>query len=92
MSTDAVIRVYVDGTQAGEERRPVRICAANDAPLRACRTTDQCSDCAPFMAAFVNENHPAIDGVLRAALDIPAMPVKAWTGTQGSPDEVLKQV
>jgi hypothetical protein len=92
LSTDAVFRVYVDGKPAGEERRPVRIRAANDAPIRACRSVGHCVDYAPFMAAFVNENHPAIDDILRAALDIPAMPVKAWSGTQGSPDEVLKQV
>lgn len=92
LSTDAVFRVFVDGTPAGEERRPVRVRATNDAPLRACRTPEQCVDYAPYMAAFVNENHPAIDNILRAALDIPAMPVKSWTGTQGTPDDVLRQV
>lgn len=45
-----------------------------------------------FMAAFVNENSPMIDGILRRALNIPAMPVKSWTGTQGSPEDVLRQV
>lgn len=92
LSTDSVFRLYVDGTPAGEERRPVRVRAVNDAPLRSCRAPGQCSDYAQYMAAFVNENHPAIDKILRAALDIPAMPVKSWTGTQVSPDEVLRQV
>lgn len=92
LSTDAVFRMFVDGTLVGEERRPVRVRAANDAPLRVCKAPDQCTDYGVFMAAFVNENHPAIDGILRAALDIPAMPLKAWTGTQGSAEDVLKQV
>ncbi|KQV53299.1 hypothetical protein ASC95_11155 [Pelomonas sp. Root1217] len=92
LTTDAVFRLYVDGVQAGEERRPIRVRASNDAPLRACRAPTQCTDYSPYLAAFVNENHPAIDGLLRSALDIPAMPVKSWTGTQGSPDDVLRQV
>lgn len=92
LSTDAVFRLYVDGVLAGEERRPVRVRATTDAPLRACRAPTQCTDYSPYLAAFVNEDHPGIDGILRAALDIPAMPVKSWTGTQVSREEVLKQV
>lgn len=92
LSTEAVFSVYVDGVLAGEERRPVRVRAATDAPLRACRAPEQCTDYSPYLAAFVNENHPAIDSILRATLDIPAMPVKSWTGTQGSQDDVLRQV
>lgn len=92
LSTDVIFRLFVDGVAAGEERRPVRVRATTDAPLRACRAPTQCSDYSPYLAAFVNENHPGIDGILRAALDIPAMPVKAWTGTQGSPEDVIRQV
>lgn len=92
VSSEAVFRVFVDGTLVSEERRPLRIRAITDAPLRSCRTPQQCSDYSPYMAAFVNENHPAIDNVLRAALDIPAMPVKQWIGTQGTEEQVLRQV
>jgi hypothetical protein len=92
MTSEAVFRVYADGTQIGEQRRPVRIRAINDAPLRVCKSAQQCTDYSPVMAAFVNEDHPAIDNILRAALDIPAMPVKQWTGTQGTEESVLKQV
>jgi hypothetical protein len=92
LSSEAVFRIFVDGTQVGEERRPIRIRAINDAPLRVCRTQPQCTEYYPVMAAFVNEDHPVIDNILRAALDIPAMPVKQWTGTQGTEEQVLKQV
>lgn len=92
MTTDAVFRVYIDGQLDREVRQPLRVRASNDAPLRACRTAERCVEYGPYLAAFVNENHPAIDNVLRAALDIPAMPVKSWTGTQVSPNEALRQV
>ncbi len=92
MNSEVVFRVFVDGTQVGEQRRPVRIRAINDAPLRTCKNTQQCTDYSPVMAAFVNEDHPVIDSVLRAALDIPAMPVKQWIGTQGTENDVLRQV
>lgn len=92
LSTDAIFKVFVDGAPAGEERRPVRVRATNDAPLRVCRAADQCADYGPFFAAFVNENNPAIDGMLREALDIPALPVKSWNGTQGTQEDVLRQV
>jgi len=92
MSAEVVFRVYADGMLVSEERRPLRIRAIDDAPLLSCQAPGKCADLSPFMAAYVNENHPAIDGILRAALDIPAMPVKRWTGTQGSEDEVMRQV
>lgn len=92
LSSEVVFALFVDGTLIGEERRPVRVRAINDAPLQACRTPQQCSDYSQYLAAFVNENNPAIDSILRAALDIPAMPVKKWVGTQRGPEEVLRQV
>lgn len=92
ISAEVIFKVYVDGALASEQRRPLRIRAINDSPLRACRQPGQCSDYSPYMAAFVNENHPAIDRILRSTLDIPAMPVKQWTGTQVSEEEVLRQV
>jgi hypothetical protein len=95
VSSDAVFRLYADGALVSEERRPVRIRAINDAPLKACKSADhpeRCTDYSPYLAAFVNEGNPAIDGVLRAALNIPAMPVKQWTGTQGTEEQTLRQV
>ena len=92
LTAEAVFRVFVDGTLDREDRQTIRVRAITDAPLSACRSDKSCQDFSPYMAAFVNENSPIIDGVLRAALDIPAMPVKAWTGTQQGADEALRQV
>lgn len=92
LTADAVFRLYADGNLVSEERRPVRIRAINDAPLKACRTPEHCSDYSVYMAAYVNEDNPGIDSLLRKALDIPAMPVKRWVGTQGTEEETLRQV
>lgn len=93
LSAEVVFRVMVNGSVVDERRLPVRVRAITDAPLVACGDGQKnCQDYAPYLAAFVNENHPAIDNILRAALDIPAMPVKQWLGTQAGPDEAFKQV
>lgn len=93
LSSEVLFRVQVNGNVVDERRIPVRIRAVTEAPLMACGDgRKNCQDYAPFLAAFVNENHPAIDSVLRAALDIPAMPVKQWVGTQAGPNEAIRQV
>lgn len=92
ISTEVIFRVFVNGESAGEKRRPIRVRAINDAPIKACRTPQDCTDYSVYMAAFVNENHPVIDNILRDALNIPAMPVKQWVGTQNGEDYTLKQV
>lgn len=91
-SSEIIFRAYVNGALSRELRQTVRIRAINDAPLSACETPQKCGDYSNYVAAFVNENHPAIDQILRAALEIPAIPIKRWTGTQGTEEEVLMQV
>lgn len=92
ISSEVIFNVWVDRAHAGEQRRPLRIRASNDSPIRACRTPTQCADYSRYMAGFVNEDHPAVDRILRAALEIPALPLKSWSGTQISDKEVLRQV
>ena len=92
MSSDAVFRLYADGVLVSEERKLVRIRAINDAPLQACRSPGHCTDYSYYFAAFVNEDYPGIDAILRQALNIPAMPVKRWIGTQGTEEQTLRQV
>lgn len=92
LTAEVIFRLFVDGIIDREERMPIRVRAITDAPLNACHPNRPCRDYSLYMAAFVNENHPAIDNVLRSALDIPAMPVKSWTGTQRGHDEALRQV
>lgn len=91
LTTEATFRLYADGSLVGEQRRPVRVRAITDAPLQACLTPQKCTNYSYVFAAFVNEDHPAIDTLLRKALDIPAIPVKSWVGTQRGQEEVLRQ-
>jgi hypothetical protein len=92
ISTEVIFTVAVDGSQTTEQRRPLRVRAANDSPLLVCSAPGRCRDYFHVMAAFVNEDHPIIDRVLRSTLEIPALPVKQWIGTQGSEQQVLQQV
>lgn len=92
ITAEVIFTVSVDGVAAGEQRKPLRIRASNDSPIRACRTPTQCADYSQYMAAFVNEDHPVIDRVLREALEIPVLPVKRWVGTQATEQEVMQQV
>lgn len=92
ISSEAVFRVFLNGALIREDRQLVRIRAITDAPRQSCLEPNDCDDYSAFYAAFVNEDNPLIDQVLREALNIPAMPVKAWTGTQGDETSVLNQV
>ncbi|MFZ6674564.1 hypothetical protein [Undibacterium sp. Xuan67W] len=91
-SSEIIFRVYINGALDREEKKPLRIRAITDAPLKSCKEPSKCQDYSTYIAAYVNENHPAIDNVLRAALNIPAIPVKNWTGTQGTEQDVMQQV
>lgn len=91
-TAEVVFRLFVDGVLDREERNPIRVRAISDAPLSACYADRPCRDFSAYMTAFVNENHPVIDTLLRAALDIPTMPVKSWSGTQDGHDQALRQV
>jgi hypothetical protein len=82
----------VDGQLLGEQRKPLRIRAITDALLKYCPTGGSCQDYSQYFAAFVNENSPAIDKILRLALDIPATPVKQFVGTSQGEAYVFQQV
>lgn len=90
--TEVVFRVYLDGALTREDRQTIRVRAINDSPRQSCPEPNDCDDYSLIYAAFVNEDNPLIDRVLRDALDIPAMPVKTWTGTQGDEASVVNQV
>ena len=92
LSTDVIFQVFVDGQPMGEQRKPVRVRAITDAPLRFCPKGGNCQDYSQYFAGFVNENNPVIDKVLRATLDIPAMPVKVFDGTSSGEASVFQQV
>ncbi len=92
ISAEVVFQVSVDGQPMGEQRKPLRIRAVTDAPLQYCPKGGKCQDYTEYFAAYVNENNPVIDQILRAALDIPAMPVKQFVGTGQGEAYVFQQV
>ena len=52
----------------GEQRKPVRVRAITDAPLRFCPKGGNCQDYSQYFAGFVNENNPVIvSGLLTAS-------------------------
>ncbi|HLK64264.1 MAG TPA: hypothetical protein VKU19_12540 [Bryobacteraceae bacterium] len=87
---NVTVSLYVNGRLAGQQAAVVRIHSINDC-LRAYRQTDGRLRTMPWMfAAYVNENHPAIDQILGEALDTKL--VNAFVGYQKGTDEVYKQV
>ena len=92
LSTEVIFQVFVDGQPMGEQRKPLRIRAVTDAPLRNCPKGGSCQDYSQYFAGYVNENSPVIDKVLRLALDIPATPVKQFVGTSQGEAYVFQQV
>ncbi len=92
ISTEVIYQVSVDGQYLGEQRKPLRVRAITDAPLRTCSKNGKCQEYSQYFAGFVNENHPAIDRLLRLALDIPASPVKQFVGTSQGEAYAMQQV
>lgn len=77
-----------------EETEHVETCTVrtiNDCPLAFVHETGRLISMHFMAAAYVNENHPWVDGLLKDALDTKV--VTAFTGYQTkNPDEVLRQV
>lgn len=92
--TNVTITVKLDGEEAGEETETVTIRSINDCPFFVRDTDDQKNtgeDISWVFAAYVNEDHPYVDRVLKDALKTGV--VDAFTGHQsGSEVEVLRQV
>lgn len=86
---NVTFRLYVDGAPVGEEVRAVGVRSVNDAPWEMERDGER-TDLSWMFAAYVNENHPRIDGILREALDHHA--IDAFVGYGGTKDDVYEQV
>lgn len=82
----------VDGRSLGSRVQRVRVRSVNDALYYIDEEDDdQDLDFNWMFAAYVNEEHPAVDGILKEALD--AGVVDSFSGYQSEDsDEVLKQV
>jgi hypothetical protein len=88
--TTAVFTVFVNGVSVGEQTKTIRVRSVNDVPLFRKTRDGRVEDLSPLFAAFVDENHPWIDGVLSEALKYQA--IREFTGYQSPPREVLHQV
>lgn len=70
---------------------PIRIRGINDV-LLAWKSGNKYVPNKYAFAQYVNENHPAIDRVLRAALDLPVPPVTSFDGYQSGKQAVYNQI
>lgn len=75
---------------ATEQTSTVTIRPINDCPYMLVYGEDQLQDISYTFAAYVNEQHPFLDKVLREALD--RQIVDSFIGYQGDDDDVLRQV
>lgn len=81
------------GSAAPEIRtQSIRVRSINDAVLAYRFPDGRVANKMWALAGFVNENHPAIDSILREALNIPVPIVREFVGYQKGPQEVVNQV
>lgn len=83
-------RLFIDGESAGEASRVVRVRSVNDVPFAAVHRSGETQDLSWMFAAYVNENHPLVDQLLREALATGV--VTRFRGYQGTPQEVMHEV
>ncbi len=86
-------KVTVDGEELEEQSETCILKSINDCPFYILRDEDgeEFDDVSEVFAAYVNENHPWIDGILKEALQSGL--ISSFTGYQsGDPKEVLAQV
>jgi hypothetical protein len=82
--------VAVDGVQVGQQSKTIRVRSVNDVPFVYVTKNRQHVDLSFMFVAFVNENSPIIDKILRDALAVNA--VQSFKGYQGTPQEATREV
>ena len=92
---DITIELTVDGVSLGEKTQTVALRPVNDCLFGVVDTDEDgeetSSDYNWLFAAYVNEDHPWVDELLKAALALDV--VDSFSGTQsGESDEILRQV
>lgn len=80
--------VKLGDSVAEEQSSTLTFRSVNDCPIRVA-AGEEGLDTSPTIAAYVNEQHPFLDKLLREALDIGV--VDKFTGYQISEDEVIRQ-
>jgi hypothetical protein len=90
------IRVFVDDEEIAALNETIQWKAVSDCPFYVILDDEEASldDISITFAAYVNENHPWIDGLLKEALDATKeLGLTGFTGYQmGAQDEVMLQV
>lgn len=88
-TTSVHYQVFLDNEKVVDEVQTIRVRSINDTPLATYRDGRVASDYSYMVAAYVNENNPVLEQVLRGALQLPQPIVRSFGGYQ-SP--VLPQV
>lgn len=92
ITVNVSMSVVIGGAPPDTRTQSIRVRSVNDAVL-AYRTSDgHIINKTWAFAGFVNENHPAIDNLLREALNIPVPIVHEFVGYQKGSQEVVNQV
>jgi hypothetical protein len=89
----ATFKVTVDGEELPVQTETFTIRSVNDCPFYVILDEERTEfeSYSELFAAYVNENHPWVDGILKEALQTKV--ISGFTGYQsGDPDEVLAQV
>jgi len=89
----ATFTVTVDGEKLPVQTETFTVKSINDCPFYVVLDEDRTEfeSYSDLFAAYVNENHPWVDGILKEALETKV--ITGFTGYQsGDPDEVLAQV
>lgn len=88
---DLVFSLYVDGVHIGDVARGVRVRSINESPYYYVHRSGTPQNLHWMFAAYVDEDHPQVDVLLREALD--AGIVDSFTGyLTGGGDPVIRQV
>lgn len=89
----ATFKVMIDGEKLPVQNETFTMRSLNDCPFYVIldKENDEYESYSELFAAYVNENHPWVDGILKEALATGV--VSGFTGYQSEdPDEVLAQV
>lgn len=84
------IALYVDGERVGQKVKRARVRSVNEVPFAFYHRNGERMDLTWMFAAYVNEHHPAVDRLLREALDTEI--VNGFYGYQRGKEAVRKQV
>jgi len=90
MPTTISVSVKENGKALGTKTKRVEVRAVNDVPFAVRESNGKTKDLSPLFAAFVNENSPVVDKILKKALYYRA--VNSFAGYQQGEQNVEMQV